>query len=137
MRGRRLRYPVEYSPLGLVPHDGVYKDGVFHDRPSVEATHTLILACCDPAASLLAAELASSSEGVRLIVLSRSSRAALDLLARGLVHAAGIHLARSECAEGNAVAAHAHLNAGRSYHLVHVADWDEGIALRRLAPENR
>jgi molybdate-binding protein/DNA-binding XRE family transcriptional regulator len=134
VEGRRLRYPVEYSPLGLVPHDGFFEDGVFEDRAFDEPARTLVLACCDPAASLLAAELARSSERVRLVVLSRSSRAALDLLARGLVHAAGIHLARSECTEGNAVAARAHLNAGRSYHLVHVADWDEGIA---LAPDLR
>jgi molybdate-binding protein/transcriptional regulator with XRE-family HTH domain len=127
--GRRLCYPVEYSPLGLVPHDGVYKDGVFHDRALVEPTRTLVLACCDPAASLLAAELAQSSEHIRLIVLSRSSRVALDLLAQGLVHAAGIHLARSDCRDGNAATACSHLTAGRGYQLLHVADWDEGIAL--------
>ena len=44
----------------------------------------------------------AGAEGdVRLIVLQRSSHAALDLLEKGLVHAAGVHLARADEPEGN------------------------------------
>jgi molybdate-binding protein/DNA-binding XRE family transcriptional regulator len=127
--GRRLLYPVEYSPLGLIPHDGVYRDGAFHDHGPGDPPRTLVLATCDPAVGLLAAELARLSESVRLIVLPRSSRAAIDLLAQGLVHAAGIHLARSELAAGNARAAGPLLEPRHAYHLLRVADWDDGIAL--------
>ena len=89
-----------------------------------------MLASCDPAAGLLSAELARTV-GLRLIVVPRSSRAALDLLARGLVHAAGVHLAPSGRAQGNAEAVASELGSGSEhhYHLLRVADWEEGIAL--------
>src|SRR5690606_20817821 len=45
----------------------------------------------------------------------------------GLVHAAGVHL--SEDAGGNAARVSAELGAG--YGLVHVAQWWEGVAVRR------
>ncbi len=78
----------------------MFRDGGFDDFPQVDAERTLVVACCDPAVGLLAEALART-DGVRLIVLSRSSRSALDLLARGLVHAAGVHLVRSDDPGGN------------------------------------
>jgi molybdate-binding protein/DNA-binding XRE family transcriptional regulator len=128
--GRRHLYPVEVSPLGLLAHDGTFHDGTLHDHPAIDPLRTLVLACCDPAVGLLATLLAGSA-GLRLIVLPRSSRAALQLLKQGLVHAAGVHLARSDQAEGNAAAVRPHLAPGpeHGYQLLRVADWDEGIAL--------
>jgi transcriptional regulator with XRE-family HTH domain len=126
--GRSLAYPVEVSPLGLPAHDGVFRDGVFDDLPRVDAESTLVMACCDPAVGLLADALARL-DGVRLIVLSRSSRAALDLLARGLVHAAGVHLGRADDAAGNLDAVRRAEPALGAFRLLRVADWDEGIAL--------
>jgi molybdate-binding protein/DNA-binding XRE family transcriptional regulator len=129
--GRLLRFPVEVSALGLLPHDGSFCDGAFHDHPVIDPARTLVLACCDPAAGLLAAELARTAD-LRLIVLPRSSRAALELLAEGLVHAAGVHLARSESEEGNAAMVCPHLSAaaGRDFQLLRIADWEAGIALQ-------
>jgi molybdate-binding protein/DNA-binding XRE family transcriptional regulator len=130
--GRRYLYPVEVSSLGLLPHDGTWRGGVLHEHPRDDPARTLVLACCDPAVSLLAAELARQAD-LRLVVLPRSSRAALELLARGLVHAAGVHLARSDEADGNADPVRTCLGAepGRddAYHLLRIADWEEGIAL--------
>jgi molybdate-binding protein/DNA-binding XRE family transcriptional regulator len=129
--GGRLRlYPVEFSPLGLVPHDGTCCDEAFHVVTEVDPSRTLVLATCDPAVGLLAAQLART-DGIRLLVLTRSSRAALDLLSRGLVHAAGVHWARSDQPEKNAAFACETLRAGteNSYQLVRAADWEEGIAL--------
>ena len=128
--GRLLHYPVEVSPLGLLPHDGLFQDGAFGDHPDTDAARTLVLASCDPAVGLLAAELARAAD-LRLIVVPRSSRGALELLARGLVHAAGIHLARSEQEDGNALAVRQHLGAagGQEFQLIRLADWEEGIAL--------
>jgi len=130
--GRRRCYPVEFSSLGLIPHDGTFHDGNFHEAAQVDPSRTLVLASCDPAVGLLAAQIART-HGFRLIVLPRSSRAALDLLAQGLVHAAGVHLARSELSEANADEARQQLQLGseRVYQLVRVADWEEGIALAR------
>jgi molybdate-binding protein/DNA-binding XRE family transcriptional regulator len=130
--GRVYLYPVEVSPLGLVPHDGMALEGAREERHRTDPARTLVVACCDPAVGLLAAELARQEE-LRLLVLPRSSAAALDLLHRGLVHAAGIHLARVDHPEGNAPAIRRQLGqeAGRNrgWHLLHVAGWDEGIAL--------
>jgi molybdate-binding protein/DNA-binding XRE family transcriptional regulator len=128
--GRRLLYPVEVSSLGLIPHDGTFKGAVLHDHPRIDPAGTLVLACCDPAVGLLAAPLARSA-GIRLIVLPRSSRIALELLKKGLVHAAGVHLARSDLPDGNATAVRQHLGGGpdQGFQLLRVADWDEGIAL--------
>jgi molybdate-binding protein/DNA-binding XRE family transcriptional regulator len=130
--GRRRLYPVEFSSLGLIPHDGTSADGTCHESIQADPSRTLVLASCDPAVGLLAAQIART-DGFRLIVLPRSSRAALDLLARGLVHAAGVHLARSDSSDANATEAREQLHGGSepAYQLVRVADWEEGIALAR------
>jgi molybdate-binding protein/DNA-binding XRE family transcriptional regulator len=128
--GRQHLFPVEVSPLGLLPHDGMFRDGAFHDHSGIDPNRTLILASCDPAVGLLSAELATTA-AIRLIVLTRSSRAALELMARGLVHAAGVHLARSDESEGNTGAVRPILNTqtGQDYRFLRLADWDEGIAM--------
>ncbi len=118
-------FPVEASPLGVVPHDGIFHDDAFFGSANAKPERTLILASCDPAVGLLAAELARTAD-VRLIVLSRSSRAALALLGQGLVHAAGVHLARTEQASGNAAIVRESL--GSAYTLLRVAHWEEGVA---------
>lgn len=122
-------YPVEPTAWGAVPHDGVASaDGLDPGAglgPGSDPTRTLVLAGCDPAAGLLAAELARAS-GVRLLAFSRPSRAALDLLARGLVHVAGCHLGGSSDPGGNADAVRDRLGPG--HRTLRLADWDEGIA---------
>jgi molybdate-binding protein/DNA-binding XRE family transcriptional regulator len=126
--GRVRLYPVEPSPLGVQPHDGVHQAGTARPSASAEPQRSLVVACCDPAIGLLAAELARTS-GVRLIVLPRSSGAALALLGQGLVHLAGVHLAAADEPAGNAEAAERVLGLG--HRLVRVARWEEGIALAR------
>ncbi len=122
--GQTRLYPVEATPLGMVPHDGVHHNGVFEIEGGEDPSRTLVLASCDPAAGLLASEMARST-GLRLIVVPRSSRKALTLLGQGLVHAAGVHLARAEDPKGNgAVVAE---EIGDEYVLVRVARWQEGI----------
>jgi molybdate-binding protein/DNA-binding XRE family transcriptional regulator len=126
--GRVYLYPVEVSPMGLVPHDGTADEATLGDRTRGDPSRTLVVACCDPAVSLLAAELARQEE-LRLLVLPRSSAAALELLHRGLVHCAGVHLARADDSEGNAPVVERHLGRDRGWDLLHVAGWDEGIVL--------
>ena len=127
--GRARLYPVEVSPLGLLPHDGTFGDQGLDFHPGDDSLRTLVLASCDPAVGLLHSELARTA-GIRLIVLSRSSRAGLDLLRRGLVHAAGVHIATSNRTGGNSKTAAAHLAPGGedAYRLLCVTDWEEGIA---------
>jgi molybdate-binding protein/transcriptional regulator with XRE-family HTH domain len=123
--GRIWLYPVEATTLGTPPHDGTFSGTSFQDRQRVDPTDSLVLACCDPASGLLASELAREAN-VRLLVLPRSSRAALSLLEQGLVHVAGLHLGGAGESAGNAAAVRSTL-PGRSM-LLHVARWDEGIA---------
>ncbi len=85
------------------------------------------MACCDPAVGLLAGELARTA-GMRLIVLPRSSRSALELLKQRLVHAAGLHLTGAGHGEENADIVRARL--GHGHRLLRVTRWEEGVALR-------
>jgi molybdate-binding protein len=119
-------YPAESIPLGMVPHDGVARPGALQEGERVDPECTLVMACCDPAVGLLAVELARTA-GLRLLAFQRPSRAALTLLGRGLVHAAGVHLSRSDEPGGNAGVIRAELGPG--YTLLRVAHWEEGIAL--------
>jgi molybdate-binding protein/DNA-binding XRE family transcriptional regulator len=123
--GRTLLYPVEATPMGTVPHDGIFRNHAVEDHGRADPARTLVLACCDPAVGLLAGELARSAD-VRLIVVPRSSTAALSLLGQGLVHLAGVHLGRAGASEGNAAVVRSQL--GKGFRLLHVARWDEGIA---------
>ncbi|MDE2509036.1 MAG: helix-turn-helix domain-containing protein [Planctomycetota bacterium] len=118
-------YPVEATPLGVVPHDGVLIDGTLVEGAAFDPARTLIAASCDPAVGLLASALAETA-GVRLIALQRPSRQALALLGAGLVHVAGVHLAHADEPGGNAAVARELL--GQGYRLLRVARWEEGVA---------
>jgi molybdate-binding protein/DNA-binding XRE family transcriptional regulator len=123
--GRRLRFPVEPSPLGAIAHDGVYRDREYHATSVNDPARTIVVACCDPAVGLLARELELLS-GLRLLVIPRSSRLALDLLRQGLVHAAGVHLAKIGDRNGNARTVRDSL--GGEFGLLRIARWQEGLA---------
>lgn len=123
---RQLLFPVEPGPLGMVPHDGVWRAGEFHDHPFAAPARTLVVACCDPAVGLLANEYARQTP-FRMLPLTRSSGKALELLAAGLVHAAGLHLGDDQSSHGNQHAARAALD--ENFHLLRVTDWEEGVAV--------
>lgn len=122
---RRLLYPLEVTPAGEVAHDGVLRAGRLQEANMFDAENTLVLACCDPAAGLLASEYARS--GYRMIVLQRSSGEALSLLKQSVIHVAGLHLAASQESNGNLERVKERLGSG--YRLLRVADWQEGLAV--------
>lgn len=125
--GRLLSFPVEETPLGEIPHDGlVSARGDVRSTPDVSPSRTLIVACCDPAAGLLAAEYARQT-GFRMLVFGRSSGAALTLLKQGRVHVAGLHLAAAGARRGNASIVGRELSEPAG--LLRVARWEEGVAL--------
>ena len=124
--GRTLLYPVEAGSLGVIGHDGMYNSGLFEPRSQNLPEQTLVVASCDPAAALLAAELARAT-AYRLLVVPRSSTEALRLLGRNLIHVAGVHLAKAGRRRGNAAAVKEQLGPG--YTLLRVARWQEGLAL--------
>jgi len=128
--GRRLLFPVEGGVASFTPHDGVWQSGVVRGSGSDLAEKTLVLACCDPAAGLLATEYAQAS-GFRLLVVPRGSGEALTLLGRGLIHVAGVHRSTDAQPELNALVVRERLGVG--YSLVRAARWESGLA---LAPDD-
>lgn len=119
-------YPVEGLPGSAWAHDGLCRGKVLHERGDWEPTQTLVVAGCDPAAGLLAAEYAAAS-GFRMLAFSRGGGAALELLKQGVVHVAALHRSTMDQPERNAETVREKL--GGSYRLLRSADWEEGIAL--------
>jgi len=123
---RRLLYPVEAMTLNPTPHDGIWQNGVLRDSAPAVAGTTLVMASCDPAAGLLAAEYARAS-GFRLLVFPRGGRIALELLKQGLVHVAGLHYSTEDAPERNTETVRTQIRS--ECRLLRVAKWESGIAL--------
>ncbi len=123
--GQRRFYPVEATPLGEIPHDGVHSSG---RRAANErlADSTLVMASCDPAVGLLA-RIYEQVTGYRLLAFPRSSRQALQLLQQGLAHVAGVHLSATDSDTGNATSVREIL--GTPAFLLRVAAWEDGVAV--------
>lgn len=124
--GQRWLYPVENLSMNDTPHDGVWQRGTAHDSVVAMAEETLVLACCDPAAGLLATEYARDT-GFRLLVIERGGGAAIELLQRGLVHLAGVHRSTSKQPDRNLETVRVRL--GCNYRLIRAAKWQEGLAI--------
>lgn len=125
VNGRVLTFPVEVSPLGEVPHDGI---GLTELTGTLRhlAESTLVMASCDPAVGLLA-RIYEQSTGFRLLVLPRSSRQALGLLNERLIHVAGVHLSAANRQEGNLQPVKEIVSQPAC--LLRVAAWEDGIAV--------
>jgi len=83
----------------------------------------LLLAGCDPAASILAGYLRRTA-GVELIAVPSSSRKALDQLRRGVVHLAGTHLSRRSA------------RIPKGCRVFTFAQWEEGLITAPGNPKN-
>jgi molybdate-binding protein/DNA-binding XRE family transcriptional regulator len=125
--GEILSFPIEEPLVTETAHDGVFFEGADHWAADESPDRTLVVACCDPAAGLLASQYARVT-GMRMIVFSRASAAALKLLAHGRVHAAGIHLSAASGRSGNARVVAREL--GKPAGLLRIARWEEGVAFR-------
>jgi molybdate-binding protein len=79
-----------------------------------------------PLVGLVVRELAMQHR-VRVIPLLRSSRQALELLKRGLVHLAGIHMTDADGRPNNEATVRRALGTG--YRLLHQVQWQSGIAM--------
>ena len=66
VQGRHLHYPVEATVAGEVAHDGMFERRSFIPSSETDSERTLVMACCDPAAGILAAEYARDSGSVCL-----------------------------------------------------------------------
>lgn len=121
-----LAYPVSEETTQLDWHDSVDERIQLSAADQEKADQTLVMAGCDPAASLLALEYQRQFQ-FRMILLRRNSQESLDLLADGMVHVAGMHFGGGTERSANRRAAKGRL--GKNAELVHVASWEEGIAV--------
>lgn len=124
--GQELLYPAEATNLGVIGHDGICNQGSLRETTRAAPSDTLVIASCDPAIALLASHFSRRS-GFRMIAFQRASREALALLAKGLIHAAGVHFAQAGKSDRNAQVSREHLPGG--FQLLRVACWQEGIAV--------
>lgn len=124
--GRRLLYPVEAPALNPQPHDGVSAAGILQGGMPDLAAATLVMACCDPAAGLLAAAYARETGG-RLLVLPRGGAAAMELLRRGLVHVAGLHHSTPDHPDRNAELVQS--SSADKFQLLRAVEWETGVAV--------
>ena len=134
---RLMASPLPSFPAYLPAADGVVS-GKSRARISVRSTvdfsgdKRLLLAGCDPALSLLT-ELLDRS-GIEIIASPCSSRAALEWLKQGRVHAAGSHLFDSATGEYN-VPVVKRLFPRDNVRVVTFAAWEQGLVLARGNPK--
>ena len=126
VRGRTLLFPSEPTLAGTLTHDGVYQDDQVESTRPGDPEKTLVIAGCDPAIGLLADRIHATSD-FRVLPLTRSSRRAVELLGQGLVHAAGLHFSTSDDRNRNSATADSLMP--EEFRLLHVARWEEGVAL--------
>jgi len=86
---------------------------------------TVVLAGCDPSVSVLADHVRRRHPGVDLVCQASNSRAALESVARGEAHVAGLHLLDPDTGEYNRPFAQEAL--GRDVRLVTFAIWEQGL----------
>ncbi len=96
----------------------------------LESLHrNLLVAGCDPALGLLGRHLEERFHGPRLHWIEKASRPALEELALGRVHVAGMHLLGDSRVDENAVAVRARFGTLPMV-LVTLASWEQGFVSR-------
>lgn len=136
--GRWLAHPLAGEAAfrtEMVPADGVGARGagdvhvrvdLLEDASALE--RTVLLAGCTPALSLWARAAERWHPGLRVHWTFANSQEALRRLARGEVHAAGLHLWDAEQEEFNTPFVRKALGGAQSL-LVNLGVWEEGLAL--------
>ncbi len=131
-----MAVPTAAARLGLTPAAGVVerlgggRAEVAAFRSPAEIDATLLMAGCDPAVSILGDFLHRGFPPVEVAPLPCASRAALEALAQGKAHVAGIHLRDAKSGEYNLGPARVVLGSRRLL-VVNFARWELGLASRR------
>jgi putative molybdopterin biosynthesis protein len=102
------------------------------DEPE-NLARTVVIAGCTPALSLWARSAERWHPGLRVHWIHANSTDALESLARGEVHAAGVHLIDAETGEFN-VPSVRRVVSGSGVILVNLGTWEEGLAVRTGNP---
>ncbi|MBE3597274.1 MAG: helix-turn-helix domain-containing protein [Limnochordaceae bacterium] len=140
--GRWVAYPLggeRAFRTEVVPVDGLVEEGeeagdegrvavrlVGGDVEDLE--RGVVIAGCSPALGLWAREAERRHPGLRVQWLHANSTQALELLAKRLVHVAGVHLRDPATGEYNVSFVRRAL-PGRAVSLIHLGTWREGLAV--------
>lgn len=135
--------PPDPASWGLQPTDAVFVAPIRTDSRGVNAKvrfigngwknpGRIILAGCDPSASLLAHSL--EREGFELIVAYQNSSQAVDLLHEGLVHIAGTHLMEKTGDKAELLPI-SKMFARNSIAVLSYAMWKEGLIAAQNNPK--
>jgi molybdate-binding protein/DNA-binding XRE family transcriptional regulator len=104
--------------------------GIFEE--DWKRTDRLLIAGCDPAASVLAHHL--QRQGVELVIAYQNSSRALELLKAGVIHIAGTHLLDEKTGESNLPKINRTFGKD-SVAVIAFALWEEGILIRAGNPK--
>ena len=133
---RLVAAPVAGAGVTLTPAAGIVgklRSGgrveVAAFRSSGEIDSTLVVMGCDPAVSLMRDYLGRRSRAIEVVAVPSSSRGALEAVAAGDVHVAGVHLRDPKSGDYNFAAARQCFGSGR-FTVVHFARWELGLAMR-------
>lgn len=141
VNGRLIAAPPEPGTWSLPEADGVLKNSwegpAAPSKTSVELLgdnarfdHRVLMAGCDPGASVLARHL--RRQGVELVVSYQNSSRSLELLKAGVIHIAGTHLRDEKTGESNLPMIQK-MFGKEAVSVFSFALWEEGIA---VAPGN-
>lgn len=139
VRGRWLAHGLAGDNPSVVgtPADGILArpsrraDSVRPLRDDDALRANLLVAGCDPALGLLAGHLLDGAARLRLHWIEAASEPALDALARGLVHIAGLHLFDAATGQHNLPAIRARLGGeAAATVVVNLAAWPQGFVVR-------
>lgn len=139
---RWMSVPVSASPYYLPKADAIVrKPGLAGGKTDLivfasdeAAAKRLILAGCDPAASLLA-DMVEKLTGVEIVSAAASSKLALTWLKAGKVHVAGSHLQDARTGEFNLPFVRREFPA-EDFTVITFARWEEGLVLARGNPKS-
>jgi molybdopterin molybdotransferase/putative molybdopterin biosynthesis protein len=125
---------IRLAPVGgVLQHAAGRRARVAAFRSQQEIDATLLVAGCDPAATILADWIGRHRAATTLAPITRSSRAALAALLGGQVHAAGVHLCDRKGGEYNLAAVRDALRRRRAV-MVNFARWELGLGVQRGNP---
>ena len=141
VRGGWVAHPLEGDTPSAAntPADGIMTRAPRRGAPTVKPLRdvqalgqNLLVAGCDPALGLLAGHLLEGPSRIRLHWIEAASESALDVLAAGQVHIAGLHLTDAATGEQNLPAVRRHFG-DRPMVVVNLATWQQGFVVARTA----
>lgn len=122
------------AAAGLLSHAAPHHAEVASFRSPEQIDATLLIAGCDPAATLVADWFARERHRETVVMISRSSTAALDALMAGQIHVAGVHLRDAQSDEANLAPLTRLLGHRPAAILVHFCEWELGLAVAAKNP---